>query len=103
MLPEPARTSSGYRDYDGSDLERLKFVKLAQSLGLRLDEISEILALRDGGEVPCEYVRTLIGTKQLRSSSGPSSSRICVENSAGWLAVPNRNRPPHAMKRYAIF
>lgn len=65
VLPEPARTSSGYRNYDGSDLERLKFVKLAQSLGLRLDEISEILALRDGGEVPCEYVRTLIGTKAI--------------------------------------
>ncbi|MEX2586712.1 MAG: heavy metal-responsive transcriptional regulator [Actinomycetota bacterium] len=65
VLPEPARTPSGYRDYDGSDLERLKFVKLAQSLGLRLDEISEVLALRDRGEVPCEYVRTLIGTKAI--------------------------------------
>ncbi|MBW3590676.1 MAG: heavy metal-responsive transcriptional regulator [Actinobacteria bacterium] len=65
VLPEPARTSSGYRDYDGSDLERLKFVKLAQTLGLRLDEISEVLALRDRGEVPCEYVKGLIGTKAI--------------------------------------
>lgn len=63
VLPEPARTPSGYRDYDGSDLERLRFVKLAQSLGLRLDEISEVLAFRDRGEVPCDYVTALITTK----------------------------------------
>lgn len=60
VLPGPARTSSGYRDYDESYLERLRFIKLAQSLGLSLDDIREILALRDRGEAPCSYVRWVI-------------------------------------------
>lgn len=60
VLQEPARTPSGYREYDKSDLERLKFIKLAQSLGLSLDDIREILAFRDRGEAPCPYVRRAI-------------------------------------------
>lgn len=60
VLPEPARTPSGYREYEESDLERLRFIKLAQSLGLLLDDIREILAFRDRGDVPCPYVRQVI-------------------------------------------
>ncbi|MGH2555545.1 MAG: heavy metal-responsive transcriptional regulator [Actinomycetota bacterium] len=60
VLQEPARTPSGYRDYDESDLERLRFIKLAQSLGLSLDDVREILAFRDRGEAPCAYVRGAI-------------------------------------------
>lgn len=60
VLPEAVRTPSGYREYDEADLERLRFIKLAQSLGLSLDDIREILALRDRGEAPCPYVRRVI-------------------------------------------
>ena len=60
ILPEPERTASGYREYDESDIERLRFIKLAQSLGLALDDIREILALRDRGEAPCPYVLDVI-------------------------------------------
>lgn len=63
VLPEPERTPSGYRDYEESDVERLKFVRLAQSLGLSLDEISEVLAFRDRGEPPCGYVTQVIRDK----------------------------------------
>ncbi|WP_084037664.1 heavy metal-responsive transcriptional regulator [Haloechinothrix halophila] len=57
LLPEPARTHAGYRAYTEHDTDRLVFIKTAQRLGLRLDEIREILALRDQGERPCDYVR----------------------------------------------
>ncbi len=60
VLPEPDRTSSGYRAYSGADVERLRFVTLARSLGLGLDDIREILALRDRGEAPCGYVRGVL-------------------------------------------
>lgn len=56
LLPEPARTSSGYRDYGPSDVERLAFVRRATELDLQLDEVAEILALRERGERPCAYV-----------------------------------------------
>lgn len=60
LLPEPERTASGYRTYDEADVERLAFIKSAQRLGLALDEIREVLALRERGETPCGYVRGLI-------------------------------------------
>ncbi len=60
LLPEPERTGSGYRTYCEADVERLGFIRSAQRLGLALDEVREILALRERGEVPCSYVRQLI-------------------------------------------
>lgn len=60
VLPEPDRTPSGYRRYSAADVERLRFVTLARSLGLGLDDIREILGLRDRGEAPCGYVRDVL-------------------------------------------
>jgi DNA-binding transcriptional MerR regulator len=60
LLPEPPRTASGYRSYDDSDAERLRFIKTAQRLGLSLDEIREIIAFRDRGEPPCGYVADVL-------------------------------------------
>ena len=60
LMPEPARTPSGYRDYGEADVERLTFIKTAQRLGLTLDEISEIIAFRDRGQQPCGYVTDLL-------------------------------------------
>lgn len=60
ILPEPDRTPAGYRDYDESTVDRLHFIKAAQSVGFSLGEIREILAFRDRGEVPCQHVAGLI-------------------------------------------
>ncbi len=61
LLPDPQRTASGYRSYDdGVDVQRLTFIKSAQRLGLRLDEIKEIIAFRDRGEQPCSYVADVL-------------------------------------------
>ncbi len=56
LLPPPARQPSGYRTYREGDADRLAFVRRAQRFGLRLDQIGEILALRDRGERPCTFV-----------------------------------------------
>ena len=60
VLPQPERTPAGYRSYGPADADRLRFVALARSLGLALDDIRETLGLRDRGEVPCAYVRDLL-------------------------------------------
>lgn len=60
LLPEPERLASGYRSYGDEDATRLMFIKTAQRLGMTLDEIGEILALRDGGRRPCGYVRGVL-------------------------------------------
>jgi DNA-binding transcriptional MerR regulator len=56
VLPAPERTEAGYRIYGEPDADRLLFIKTAQRLGITLDEIREILAFRDRGEQPCQYV-----------------------------------------------
>jgi MerR family copper efflux transcriptional regulator len=63
VLPEPDRTVAGYRLYGVEDEARLRFIKAAQRLGLKLGEIKEILAFRDRHERPCPYVAELIGAR----------------------------------------
>lgn len=53
-------TPSGYRVYSNDDVERLTFIKTAQRLGIALDEVREVLALRDRHERPCDYVRGVL-------------------------------------------
>lgn len=57
LLPEPDRTGSGYREYDESDLLRLRFILRAKALGFTLSEIGELLALRVDADTTAEDVR----------------------------------------------
>ena len=66
LIPPAPRTSGGYREYTDTDADRLTFIRTAQRLGLSLEEVAEILSLRDRGERPCAYVRDVI-SQQLTS------------------------------------
>ena len=63
LMPPPARNASGYRVYTDRDVERLAFILRAKALDFSLDEIREILALRERGEAPCPYVLRQIEAK----------------------------------------
>src|SRR6266849_9644019 len=63
LLPQPARTSAGYRDYEPAILERLAFIRQAQAAGLTLEHIRQVLDIRDGGEPPCVHVTGLIARR----------------------------------------
>lgn len=63
VLRPEKRSESGYRLYGEDALDRYRFVRAAQAVGLRLGEIREILALRDRGETPCGLVVELIGRR----------------------------------------
>jgi MerR family copper efflux transcriptional regulator len=47
LLPAPRRTASGHRIYGSEALVRLQFIRRAQGIGLTLQDIGEILLLRD--------------------------------------------------------
>lgn len=47
LLPPPRRSASGYRLYEGGDAARVRLVKRAQAIGLTLDDIRELLSLRE--------------------------------------------------------
>lgn len=71
LIPEPPRTSAGYRKYGADHVARIRFIKRAQELGFTLEEAHELLTLRatpaaDSGDVrrvavdKIEEVRTKI-------------------------------------------
>ncbi len=63
LLPAPARTPAGYRDYGPAILERLAFIRHAQAAGLTLEQIRQVLDIRDGGRPPCVHVTGLIARR----------------------------------------
>jgi len=60
VLPEPARTPGGYRDYEPAALDRLAFVRAAQAAGLTLAEVRQVIAVRDADGPPCAHVTGLL-------------------------------------------
>jgi MerR family transcriptional regulator, copper efflux regulator len=45
LIPRAARRTSNYREYGAEDVQRLKFVRRARSLGFSIEEIRSLLAL----------------------------------------------------------
>jgi len=62
-LVHPGRTDSGYRQYDDEAIERVRFILKAKLLGFTLDEIADVLRLRDEETEPCDHVSALIDTR----------------------------------------
>lgn len=60
LLAEPSRTPSGYREYGVDAVERLRFIRDAQSSGLSLAEIQSVLELKDAGARSCGHTMTLL-------------------------------------------
>ncbi|NEU82415.1 heavy metal-responsive transcriptional regulator [Nostoc sp. UIC 10630] len=63
LLKSSARTEGGFRLFNSDILERLHFIKRAQSLGLSLSEIKEFLNVHDRGELPCEHIKIKLEDK----------------------------------------
>ena len=64
LLAPAKRTSGGFRVYPAETVDRLRFVKQAQMVGLTLHEIAALVTYRDaGGLNRCGQVRDLLRTK----------------------------------------
>lgn len=63
LLPAATRAENGYRVYHQEDVERLQFIQRAKALDFSLEEIKEILDLRERGDAPCAYVINQIRAK----------------------------------------
>ncbi len=63
LLDAPPRKESGYRQYDGDAVERLKFIRRAQLVGVTLTEIQDLLALRDDPDARRADVRERAAAK----------------------------------------
>jgi Hg(II)-responsive transcriptional regulator len=63
LLPEPARTLSGYREFDEAAVTRMQFIKRAQSVGFTLAEVETLLHLSAGRQTDCRAARELAREK----------------------------------------
>lgn len=66
IIQAAGRTESGYRKFSEDILARLSFIKRAQSLGLSLQEIGNILQIYDGGKAPCDDIQQKLEEKILQ-------------------------------------
>jgi MerR family mercuric resistance operon transcriptional regulator/MerR family copper efflux transcriptional regulator len=57
VLPAPARTPSGYRDYRPETVERIGLTRELQAIGFTLGETVDALAAHDAGQATCESER----------------------------------------------
>lgn len=58
LIPKPPRSDGGFRLYDESYVDRLRFIKRAKDLGFTLAEIKDLLDLRVGEEATCRDVKS---------------------------------------------
>lgn len=63
LLTEPERTRSGYRLYPPDTIQIVRFIKRAQELGFSLNEIEQLLQLRDDRVSSCDEVQALAEAK----------------------------------------
>jgi len=57
LVARPPRSRSNYRLYPADTVQRVQFIKRAQSLGFSLQEITELLTLRAEPTARCADVR----------------------------------------------
>lgn len=60
LLAPAGRTEAGYRLFTDGDIEILRFIIRAKTLGLTLPEVKSILDLHRQGTAPCEQVTALL-------------------------------------------
>ena len=60
LLPAPKRADNGYRDYGPEVVDDLEFIRKARVVGLRLNDIREVLDIVSGGSPPCDHVRSVV-------------------------------------------
>lgn len=53
LLPTPLRTQGNRRHYDGSSVQRLKFIKHARELGFEIEAIRALLMLQEAPDQSC--------------------------------------------------
>jgi DNA-binding transcriptional MerR regulator len=57
VLPTPARTESGYRDYEPGTIERIRLTRELQAIGFTLNDAVGALTAHDAGGATCESER----------------------------------------------
>lgn len=96
-FPAAGRTDSGYRDYSEAALDRLRFIRAAQAVGLTLGEIKGIIGFREHTSPPCAHVLELIEARAADLDRRIDELTHSATNSATFPPedMPSRPTPAH--------
>lgn len=99
LLPPAARTACGYRVFTGDDVDVLRFIRQAKTLGLHLGEIKDIMDLQREGATPCGKVIDLLDTRIAEIDSTLAELKALRRSlaSARTSARESRRRGEHAV------
>jgi DNA-binding transcriptional MerR regulator len=65
LLRQPAKSDSGFRNYDFAEAARIRFVKRAQELGFTLREVKELLDLQTTERITGSQIKARADAKRL--------------------------------------
>ena len=68
LITPTSKTTAGYRLYNEDVVYRVRFIKQAQSCGLTLSDIRQLLTLKKKGNCACADVRKLATKRKLQVS-----------------------------------
>ena len=63
LLTPERNQSNGYKLFRSEDIDRLRFIRLAQHLGYSLAELGELLTTVDEGDDPCAEMRAILRSR----------------------------------------
>lgn len=95
LSPTVERSETGYRLFHPQVLNRLAFIRRAQSLGLSLSEIQQILGVHDEGELPCGEVKQHLEAKVAAISEQIAALETLRSELQGILSGWQEQPPPH--------
>ena len=76
VLPIPSRTAGGYRQYDQSGVQRLRFIRRARSLGLPLRDVKTVIVGFGGRPRPALRPRLLALVRRQLSAVQNQSAEL---------------------------
>ena len=80
-----SKTESGYRVYDDQDVHRIRFIKRAQSYGLTLSDIKQLLVLITGSTRSCKSIHDLLAEKKYSLESNITESHAILHALEGLI------------------
>ena len=95
--------ANGYQLFNQTDLERLRFIQRARTLGFSVAEIGDILAHADQGDSPCPLVRDLLASRlpQIRARIQELEALASRMEQAleAWAEMPDGTPDGHSLCR----
>ena len=84
LLPRPPRRESGYREFPDDAVRVVRFIKRAQDLGFSLDEVEELLKLRNEKRRDRTRIRA-VAERRVRQIDQKMNELQAMKNALGRL------------------